>query len=152
MTSVDLSSAVEANRKNFPDLHQHRVGQADIRKLPFAPGQYDLVVCVGVIQHTPDPDETIASLAAQVKPGGWLVFDHYRHTLSYLSKISEPVFRQWLKRMPPQKGLEWTERLVRFFLPLHKLTRNYRLGQMALSRISPIRAYYQKYPFSDGAS
>ena len=28
-------------------------------KLPFKPYQYDIVICLGVIQHTPSPEKTI---------------------------------------------------------------------------------------------
>ncbi len=73
VTSVDLSSAVEANQDNFPQDRRHRILQADVLRLPFAPQQYDVVFCLGVIQHTPDPEKTIEKLYQQVKPGGWVV-------------------------------------------------------------------------------
>ena len=55
VTSVDLSSAVEANQTNFPQDAHHRILQADVCHLPFAPAQYDVVFCLGVVQHTPRP-------------------------------------------------------------------------------------------------
>ncbi len=82
VTSTDLSSAVDANLANCPHSDRHRIIQCDIYKLPFPPASYDVVICLGVIQHTPNPEATIAKLYAQVKPGGALVFDHY--TLSLL--------------------------------------------------------------------
>ena len=72
VTSVDLSDAVEANVENFPPTAHHRVAAADILQLPFAPQQYDVVFCLGVIQHTPGPEVTIRRLYEQVKPGGVL--------------------------------------------------------------------------------
>jgi SAM-dependent methyltransferase len=146
VTSIDLSSAVEANARNFPICAQHRVAQANIVHMPFAQGQYEVVFCMGVIQHTPDPDETIRALATQVKPNGWLVFDHYKYSLSSFTKLAEPIFRAWLKRMPTQKGIEWTERLVTVFLPLHKAVRHSHPAQALLSRISPVRCYYHGIP------
>ncbi|HWC73198.1 MAG TPA: class I SAM-dependent methyltransferase, partial [Gemmatimonadales bacterium] len=47
VTSVDLSNAVEANQENFPQNDRHRVVQADLLRLPFAPRQFDLVFCLG---------------------------------------------------------------------------------------------------------
>jgi len=76
LTSVDLSTAVEANERNFPQDARHCIVQCDICELPFEQGSFDVVVCLGVIQHTPDPERTIASLYSRVKPGGWLVIDH----------------------------------------------------------------------------
>jgi len=70
VTSVDLSSAVDANQANCPQSERHRVVQADVVRLPFAPRQFDVVLCLGVVQHTPDPERTIEQLYANVRPGG----------------------------------------------------------------------------------
>jgi 2-polyprenyl-3-methyl-5-hydroxy-6-metoxy-1,4-benzoquinol methylase len=148
VTSVDMSSAVVANVENFPPDAHHRVIQADVRRLPFVPGQFDVVFCLGVIQHTPKPEETIARLYEQVKPGGLLVIDHYTYTLSELTK-SAPLFRVVLTRTSPETGLRWTRRLVDVFLPLHKAVRHSRIAQSLLSRISPVLAYYQHLPLDD---
>ena len=145
VTSIDLSSAVEANAANFPVNDRHRVAQADILALPFAPQQFDLVICLGVIQHTPDPEATIAALAPHVKPGGWLVIDHYTYSLSWWTKTA-PLFRAVLRRLPAEAGLRWTERLVKIFLPLHKATRNLYPAHVLVSRLSPVLCYYRAYP------
>ncbi len=148
VTSVDLSAAVEANQENFPQGQRHRILQADAVRLPFAPGQYDLVFCLGVIQHTPRPEETMRQLYAQVKPGGWLVIDHYTYNLSYFTK-SAPLFRLILRRMPPAEGLKWTEHLVKIFFPLHRAVRKNRLAQALLSRVSPVLSYCHALPLPD---
>lgn len=148
VTSIDLSDAVEANSENFPQSNTHRVAQCDILKLPFAPRQFDVVCCLGVIQHTPSPEATIAALYESVKPGGIMVLDHYAPTLSWYTK-SAPLFRAMLKRLPPQEGLRATEAIVRLFLPLHRATRNWYVGQAIVSRISPVVCYYHAIPELD---
>ncbi len=148
VTSIDLSTAVDANQENFSQDERHRVLQADVMSLPFAPGQFDVVFCLGVIQHTPSPEATIAKLFAQVKPGGWLVIDHYTWTLSRLTKSSLLV-RAVLKRLPPEAGMRWTERIVDVFLPMHRAVRNYPVAQALLSRVSPVLAYYHALPLND---
>ena len=145
VTSVDLSSAVEANQENCPQTDTHRIIQADIMKLPFATMQYDVVFCLGVIQHTPVPETTIEQLYSQVKPGGALVIDHYTHSLSWYTKTAQ-LFRQYAKRLPPDKGIRWTEQLVEWFFPLHKRVRHFRVGQMLLSRVSPVLCYWHAFP------
>jgi SAM-dependent methyltransferase len=55
VTSVDLSEAVEANQENFPQSESHKIIQADITRLPLPPQQFELVRCLGVLQHTPNP-------------------------------------------------------------------------------------------------
>jgi 2-polyprenyl-3-methyl-5-hydroxy-6-metoxy-1,4-benzoquinol methylase len=67
--AVDVSSAVEANYMNCRNYPNYFVCQADIRALPLQPEQFDVVVCIGVIQHTPDPEVTMATLCSHVRPG-----------------------------------------------------------------------------------
>jgi SAM-dependent methyltransferase len=145
VTSIDLSEAVDANQENFPQSDTHRIAQADILRLPFAPQQFDLVLCLGVIQHTPNPEETITCLYDQVKAGGALIIDHYTHNFSWYTK-SAPLFRRYLRRLSPEKGMKATEWLVNIFWPLHKMTHHFYPAQMLLSRISPILCYYSAYP------
>lgn len=146
VTSIDLSSAVDANVKNCPVTASHRVLQADIRHIPVAKHHFDVVICLGVIQHTPLPEETIACLYNQVKPGGWLVIDHYTFDLSHYTKPTYQLLRPYFLRLPPDKTLRYTERLVDFFLPLHRLARSSRVLQALVSRVSPLLTYYQAFP------
>jgi 2-polyprenyl-6-hydroxyphenyl methylase/3-demethylubiquinone-9 3-methyltransferase len=39
-----------------------------------APGQFDVVTCMEMLEHVPDPSSSIAACAALAKPGGWLFF------------------------------------------------------------------------------
>ncbi len=148
VTSFDLSSAVDANQANFSQDQRHRTLQADILRLPFAGGQYDVVFCLGVLPYTPNPEQAIGKLYQQVRPGGWLVIDHYTYTLSHYTK-SAPLFRMILRRMSPAEGLKWTERLVKVFFPLHRTMRQSRIGQALLSRVSPVLSYYHALPLDD---
>lgn len=148
VTSVDMSAAVDANQENFPQDSRHRIIQADVRRLPFAAGQFDVVFCLGVIQHTPIPEQTIEKLYEQVKPGGLLVIDHYTHNLSDYTKLA-PIFRFVFCRVSPETGLRWSRRLVDWFLPLHRAIRNHRIAQGILSRVSPVLAYYHSLDLND---
>ena len=148
VTSVDLSDAVEANQDNFPHDDRHRVLQADLLQLPFAPGQFDMVFCLGVVQHTPSPERTMAALFAQVRAGGWLIVDHYTHSLSRYTK-SLPLVRQVLRRLPPEQAMQWTTRLVDVFFPLHRAMRDNRIGQALVSRVSPVLTYFHCHDLPD---
>jgi SAM-dependent methyltransferase len=145
VTSIDLSEAVDANQENFPQTETHRIGQADILQLPFAPEQFDVVFCLGVIQHTPNPEETIACLYEQVRPGGTILIDHYTHNLSWYTK-SAPLFRRYLRRLPPRDGIRYTELVVNSLWPLHRMARHFYPAQMLLSRLSPVLCYHRIYP------
>jgi len=145
VTSIDLSDAVEANQDNFPQNGRHRIAQADITHLPFAPAQFDVVLCLGVVQHTPNPERTIQALYEQVKPGGWLVFDHYTYNVLYYTKMA-PYFRMVMRRLPPERGLVWSEYLVNRLLPVHKRLQRARVLHFLFSRVSPVLCYYRAYP------
>ena len=145
VTSIDLSEAAQTNWQNFPNHQFHRVARADIRQIPFAPQQFDLVFCLGVIQHTPEPEATLAHLYKQVRPGGSLIIDHYTFNLSWFTKTA-PLFRRYLRRLEPHKGMIFAERLVNHLLPLHTRVRHSRWRQMLLSRFSPVLCYYHSFP------
>jgi 2-polyprenyl-3-methyl-5-hydroxy-6-metoxy-1,4-benzoquinol methylase len=149
LTSTDLSAAVEPNQENFPQSDRHRIVQCDINAAPFTPEQYDIVVCLGVIQHTENPEQTIANLYSHVKPGGHLVIDHYTHMLSRYTKLTWLLLRPILKRLPPERSMAVTERLTRLFFPLHRAVRNHRWFQVLLSRISPVTTFFQALPQLD---
>jgi len=143
--AIDLSRAVDANRRNVGERANYTVAQADIRALPFPPASFDVVLCLGVLQHTPSPEESIAALWRMVAPGGQLVVDHYTWTLSRLTKLA-PLYRVILKRLSPARAQRVTEALVDVFFPLHWAVRSVRPLQMLLSRVSPCIVYCHIYP------
>jgi 2-polyprenyl-3-methyl-5-hydroxy-6-metoxy-1,4-benzoquinol methylase len=146
LTSTDLSAAVSANVSNCPLSERHCVVQCDINALPFPTESFDVVLCMGVIQHTPHPETTIENLFRQVRPGGRLILDHYCASLGYYTKVGALTMRPILKRLPGATTLKITELLVKVFLPLHKMVRHNRLLQAAVSRVSPVLAYYSAHP------
>jgi len=146
VVSIDMSNAVEANQKNFPQGEHHIIAQADICKLPFVDGQFDIVLCLGVIQHTKDSKKTLEALYRQVSPGGWLVVDHYALSWSHRTQVVKAFFRFLLKRISPKKAFFISGYLVKIFLPLHKLGRRSRVWQAIMRRTTPIVSYYNDFP------
>jgi 2-polyprenyl-3-methyl-5-hydroxy-6-metoxy-1,4-benzoquinol methylase len=144
VTSIDLSEAVDANRENFRLTDRHRIAQADILHLPFEPRQFDVVFCLGVIQHTPSPERTIAALYEQLRPGGYLIVDHYTYTRGWYTKTA-PLFRMVLKRLPTGTSMRITEWMVDRLLPVHKRVSRSRLRSIVY-RISPLLTHYVTYP------
>ena len=145
VTAFDLSNSVIANFDNNGSNESLRIIQASITNLPFSKEVFDLVFCPGVIQHTPNPKKSIESLYNQVKPGGHLIFDQYRFNISTLFR-SAWIVRLVAKRLSPEKGLQFTDNLVKFWLPLHRQVKDKRLLEIALFRISPITSHYSSYP------
>jgi 2-polyprenyl-3-methyl-5-hydroxy-6-metoxy-1,4-benzoquinol methylase len=146
VVSVDMSSAVEANQKNFPQNEQHFIVQSNILKLPFVTQQFDIVICLGVIQGTPSPETTIKALYGHVKPGGWLVLDHYIFSLSYYTQIVKIISRLILRYIEPKKAFETVNLLTEVFLPLHRIAKSSRLWQAIMRRVTPVVSYYYDFP------
>lgn len=80
VVAMDISSAVNVCYRTlserFPDtLH---VVQGNIYEFPFPPGSFDRSYCIGVIQHTPDPHESIRAIARMPRVGGEMAIWVYK--------------------------------------------------------------------------
>lgn len=152
--AVDISSAVEANHQNCGQRENYFVCQADVARLPLMREQFDVVVCVGVIQHTPDPEATMAALCAQVRPGGRLLIDHYAP--GYPATLPRRAVRLLLLGRAPGFAMAFCERMVGALWPMHRwLWRASRLKarrsparllRAIFMRLSPVVDYHEAYP------
>ncbi len=68
-------------------LHQHESGvEVDYREaaaeelVAEEAGTYDLVTCMELLEHVPEPDSTIRACARLLKPGGWASFSTINRT------------------------------------------------------------------------
>jgi SAM-dependent methyltransferase len=142
--SIDMSSAVDANRRNIGERPNHVLAQADLNRPPFPPESFDVVLCLGVLQHTPSTRDSLRALWRMVNPGGILVVDHYVWELSRVTQL-DPLYRMVIKRLPAETAKRVTDVLTKVFFPLHWALRNHRAAQAALSRISPLYTYMHAY-------
>jgi 2-polyprenyl-6-hydroxyphenyl methylase/3-demethylubiquinone-9 3-methyltransferase len=91
VSGIDLSDKALQVAK----LHLLESGkQVNYRKIPVedlaaeCPDAFDIVTCMEMLEHVPDPDSVIASCAKLVKPGGWVFFSTLnRNAKSYLFAI-----------------------------------------------------------------
>jgi 2-polyprenyl-6-hydroxyphenyl methylase/3-demethylubiquinone-9 3-methyltransferase len=91
VTGIDLSDKALRVAK----LHLLESGkQVDYRKIAVedmaaeCPGTFDIVTCLEMLEHVPDPDSVIAACAKLVKPGGWVFFSTLnRNPKSYLFAV-----------------------------------------------------------------
>lgn len=112
--AVDLSSAIDVNVRENHSLGELIGVQASVYELPFERRSFPKVLCLGVLQHTPDPPRTLQDLWSYVAPGGQLVFDVYavarRPSPYFLPKY---VWRPLTRRMNPETLLK----AVRWYVP-----------------------------------
>lgn len=143
--SVDLSNAVEVNKENIGNAANYRIAQASVYELPFPKQSFDVVICLGVIQHTPSSEKTIAALWEMVKPGGLLVIDHYIWRLNYYFNPAT-YWRLILKEMKPQASMRIVNAAVNFFFPVQWAVRNNKMLTWLVQRVSPVMTYFNDLP------
>ena len=126
LVSADLSSAVDANLANCGEAEtDYILVQANLHDLPVPDQSFDVVMCLGVLQHTPSPEESMKILSSKLAPGGVLVIDHYRWRKGIAHKLSQiltmqNVVRPLLRRMEPEAALRATIALSRVGYPMRK--------------------------------
>ncbi len=113
IVGVNLSEAVLAARDLTRDLPHISVIRGDLLRLPFAPGSFDLIYSLGVIDHTPDPRASFLALARLLKPGGRIAIWVYSRERTIVEWIMNAQ-RALTKRLP----LGVLEPLCRVFAPI----------------------------------
>lgn len=151
LDSFDYSAAVEANAANNGG-HEFTLVQADINAMPYERACYDYVLCLGVLQHTPDTETSIARLWEMVAPGGRLVIDHYGWNLWLRLPPplgdAEKAYRAVILRLPPEKRWPAVKRLVDFWFPIYWWAKDRPLLRKMLSRLAGIHFYHGRLPLS----
>jgi len=110
------------------------------------PAAFDVVSCMEMLEHVPDPASVVRACAALAKPGGWVFFSTLnRNAKSFLLAVvgAEYVLNmiprgthEYLKFIKPSElagwcraaGLDWTQMRG---LEYNPLTRRYRLSDDA---------------------
>jgi SAM-dependent methyltransferase len=148
VVAVDRSSAVDACRANFRGHPRLHVVQADLHALPFAAASFDFVVCLGVLQHTPDPRRALLALPPQVKPGGRLAADVYAGGWRRLVQA-----KYWLRplttRLPPRRLFGVLESQVPRLLAVRRAASRAPLVGRVLRRLIPVADYSSAYPLDE---
>ncbi|HXU50839.1 MAG TPA: bifunctional 2-polyprenyl-6-hydroxyphenol methylase/3-demethylubiquinol 3-O-methyltransferase UbiG [Casimicrobiaceae bacterium] len=97
-----------------------------------SPGAFDVVTCMELLEHVPDPASTIAACATLAAPGGTVVFSTIaRNPKSYLLAI---VGAEYLLRLLPRGTHDWT----RFINP-SELMRDARRAGLEPTRVAGMR-------------
>lgn len=72
-----------------------------------APAQFDVVTCMEMLEHVPDPAAIVQACADMAKPGGWLFFSTInRNPKSWLFAI---VGAEYVLRILPRGTHEWSK-------------------------------------------
>lgn len=111
------------------------------------PGSFDVVTCMEMLEHVPDPGSTIRACAELAKPGGWVFLSTLnRNPKSYLFAI---LGAEYILKLLPRGTHDW----ARFIKPseLIRLTRDAGLDMANLAGMSynPLTRAYRIGPDVD---
>lgn len=138
LSSIDYSSAVEANWRNNAAIAPGRfhLAQASIYEMPFADASFDKVVCLGVLQHTPDFAKSITALVGKAKPGAEIVVDFYPIRGWWTKLHAKYLLRPFTRSMDHARLHGLLERNLYWMIALAKGLS--RVGLHALTRFLPL--------------
>lgn len=111
VTGIDLSSkALRVAQLHALEAQTPRVQYREVSAEALAaeqPGQYDVVTCMEMLEHVPDPASVVRACASLVKPGGWVFFSTInRNPKSFLFAI---VGAEYVLSMLPKGTHEYAK-------------------------------------------
>lgn len=110
VTGIDLSEKALKIAK----LHLYESGRSVDYQLVSAEdfaaqraGEFDVVTCMEMLEHVPDPASVVAACSRLVKPGGWVFFSTLnRNPKSYLFAI---IGAEYILNLLPRGTHEWSK-------------------------------------------
>lgn len=119
--------------------------QGDLHLIPLAYELFDKVICLGVLQHTPNPKQAFMSLVPFLRTGGKLVIDIYKKTI-FSTFQWKYILRPITKKIDEQRLYQIVEKIVPILLPVAIFFR--KIAGSVGSRILPIANYsYLQIPY-----
>lgn len=96
LTAIDIDAELVAEAVDHAEKRgvSAIVQRADVRRLPFGGGSFDLVVDFGTCYHIDQPDRALAEIERVLVPGGFLVYETVAAQL-----LSHPI-RSFGRRLP----------------------------------------------------
>ncbi len=115
---ADFSSAVDvAARQLSLKGIDAAILQADLMRLPFADGTFDIVFSEGVLHHTPSTYDALTAIARKVRPGGVIAFYVYRKK-SPVREFTDDYIRDIVSKLPPDQAWTMLEPLTKLGVAL----------------------------------
>ena len=148
VTGIDLAAKpLGVARLHALEAGEDRVDYREISAESLAqelPGAFDVVTCMEMLEHVPDPASTVRACAAMARPGGWVFFSTLnRNPKSFLFAI---VGAEYVLNLLPRGTHEY----ARFIRPseLARLCRDAGLDLVATNGMTynPLTQRYRLAP------
>ena len=108
---IDLASKalkvaqLHALEANTPSVQYREIAAEDLAQE--LPSHFDMVTCMEMLEHVPDPASVVSACATLVKPGGWLFFSTLnRNPKSFLFAI---VGAEYVLKLLPKGTHEYAK-------------------------------------------
>lgn len=118
VVGIDISSAIDAAKKNLEGRENAHFVQASIYELPFRAETFDFCYCIGVIQHTPSPENSLRSIAEMVKNNGEIAVTIYERRKWWTMFYSKYWLRPITKRMSKETLLKVIKGVMPIAFPI----------------------------------
>ncbi|MDB9529148.1 bifunctional 2-polyprenyl-6-hydroxyphenol methylase/3-demethylubiquinol 3-O-methyltransferase UbiG [Oscillatoria sp. CS-180] len=156
VTGIDQSAAcIEAAKIHAQVMGfeiAYYAGMAE--EMPFAANQFDVVICVDVLEHVQNPAATIAEIGRVLKPGGLFCFDTINRTWQsrwLMIWLLEDLLRKiprglhdWHKFLPPEELKGLLEKNDFLDVKIHGFDL---LGRHAIAQLTTLLHYWQTGDF-----
>jgi arsenite methyltransferase len=109
---IDLSEGIHLAYGDLHTLPNVHLVQADLQRLPFAPGFFDFVACDQVIHHTPDTRASFEALLRHVAPGGHIAIYAYK-VKGPIREFSDTWIRERTTAMSPEECMAFSESMTK---------------------------------------
>ena len=117
---VDISGVIDLAYAQLRERERVVLLQADLARLPFRPGFFDVISCDQVLHHTPDPPGNFRRLVHLLRPGGHLLLYVYR-IKGPLREFADDYLRRHTTRAALDDCLDFTEQITRLGRALSRL-------------------------------
>lgn len=111
VVGADISRGADASYQAVRDLPNAHVVQADVFRLPFAPGTFDYAVSDGVLHHTPDTHAALRAMLRHVAPGGEVLIHVYKR-MGPVREFCDDRVRDAFMSLSPEECLRACEGLT----------------------------------------
>jgi SAM-dependent methyltransferase len=122
VVAFDLSESVDVAQEILGSAGNVHIAQADIFRLPFRTGLFDLAFSIGVLPFTPDPAKAFAALPPLVKTGG-IVAAYVFSGMDRTEFLLPDVWRRITTRLPQPLLYELCRRAAEPLYRLYTATR-----------------------------